>query len=692
MKISSFAFLYLAAVTAQSLASDRSVTVDLSSPSGDRETFSTQTSLDSRDVVMTPTINSMSIPENIEIADSQSIDSGSQSNLILALAPGRLPEKSHRNLTISHTDQQLAKAIEESWLAQLVKAGFQHIPALQDNKNNTIAWQTNDDIMFDQGINPTVTLLNALLVVSTTLPVFTIGFFWLVRRMVVKELITDVNKRLNNIAELEAKVKTSDTLATELVSKLELNIATIKKELEFVHREAIISQSSIEQIERVKTYLIKHLESTIQEVESYKQQATQHINKVLVNPEHKTNIALPDQLPEISKPPANFHQETEASNSSGEVALESAATTFFKQGEAAFQSGRFERALVLFERATECDPNYYEAWYNCGNTLEKLQRYEEAVISYQKAIKIDPNRYESWYNLGNLLVRLKQYQEALECYQKVVAIKPDFYEIWYNQGIVLGRLQKNIEAANAYEKAIAIKPDRYEAWYNRGNSLRRLQRYEEAIICYNQAIEINPNKYEPWYNCGASQAMLGNYEEALICYNQSIQLKSDDYEAWHNRGAVLEKLGRYAESIESYQGAIKLKPDCYVAWFGQGESFQKLKRYQEAIAAYEQAITINQNASDAWRNKGEILSELKQYQEAIEAYEKAIALNPNDSEAWHCRGVILSELKQFDAAINSMDQALALQRHSRRQSQQTGENHNNSPVVEAQVPLPALWT
>lgn len=47
------------------------------------------------------------------------------------------------------------------------------------------------------------------------------------------------------------------------------------------------------------------------------------------------------------------------------------------------------KALEYFNRATDCDPNFGDAWYNKGLALQKLGRTDEAEAAFAKASECD---------------------------------------------------------------------------------------------------------------------------------------------------------------------------------------------------------------------------------------------------------------------------------------------------------------
>lgn len=55
------------------------------------------------------------------------------------------------------------------------------------------------------------------------------------------------------------------------------------------------------------------------------------------------------------------------------------------------QNGLWKEATYRWEKATELDPTYAEAWNNLAVGYEYAGRFDDAEAAYQKAMKLDPN-------------------------------------------------------------------------------------------------------------------------------------------------------------------------------------------------------------------------------------------------------------------------------------------------------------
>ena len=153
-----------------------------------------------------------------------------------------------------------------------------------------------------------------------------------------------------------------------------------------------------------------------------------------------------------------------------------------------------------------------------GNVLAASGRYEEALLQYNRAISLQPDYAVACYNRGNTYKALNRYEEAAESYDRAIAARGDYVEAYNNRGIVLQELHRYEEAVACYEKVLAIKPDYVEAYANVGNALKALTRTREALECYNKAVMLNPDYAGGYWNLSLCYLLTGNFEKGWELY------------------------------------------------------------------------------------------------------------------------------------------------------------------------------
>jgi len=214
-------------------------------------------------------------------------------------------------------------------------------------------------------------------------------------------------------------------------------------------------------------------------------------------------------------------------------------------------------------------------------------RFEEALESYGHAIEFNPEFAEAYSNCGIVLYELKLFEHSLASYNKAIDLKPDYAEAYSNRANSLKELKRFEDALASYNKAIVLKPDYAEAYSNRGNVLTELMRFEDALASYNKAIELKPDYAEAYSNRGNVLTQLMRFEDALASYDKAIELKPDHAEAYSNRGNVLKELKRFEAALASYNKAIERMPDYADAHLNKSILFLSQKDFENGWRLYE---------------------------------------------------------------------------------------------------------
>ena len=91
-------------------------------------------------------------------------------------------------------------------------------------------------------------------------------------------------------------------------------------------------------------------------------------------------------------------------------------------GAAAAQTGKFNKAIISFEKAISLKPNYADAHNNLGNVLKEQGRLVEAIYSFNKAILLRPNHAEAYKNIGNALKQIQFNQPNTELQNTIISL------------------------------------------------------------------------------------------------------------------------------------------------------------------------------------------------------------------------------------------------------------------------------
>jgi tetratricopeptide (TPR) repeat protein len=88
----------------------------------------------------------------------------------------------------------------------------------------------------------------------------------------------------------------------------------------------------------------------------------------------------------------------------------------------AFSEKQFNKAVEVYKKWLNKNPDDDVAHYNLGRTYNKLYKDEEASKAFKQAVKLKPEDSEYQTELGGSLIRLAQYHEAVAALKKAIEI------------------------------------------------------------------------------------------------------------------------------------------------------------------------------------------------------------------------------------------------------------------------------
>ena len=205
------------------------------------------------------------------------------------------------------------------------------------------------------------------------------------------------------------------------------------------------------------------------------------------------------------------------------------------------------------KKAVEC--------YEEGKILQQQGKLSDAELVYKKAININPDYFEAHNNLGSVYLNQRRFKEAYNAYCSAQKLLPDHPMLLNNVGNAL-ELQGEVEQAIGwYGTAINKDPSYMPSHINLGNALRSLGRFVESVCAYKYAIETNPGFSQAYYYLGRLLTELNELEEAAVNFKKVIQIDPGHKYANKRLANVLGDLGELEEAVSSYRKAIEIDPE-----------------------------------------------------------------------------------------------------------------------------------
>src|SRR5260221_1379581 len=150
------------------------------------------------------------------------------------------------------------------------------------------------------------------------------------------------------------------------------------------------------------------------------------------------------------------------------------------EGDRLMDENETEMAIAAYRQAVKLNPDFAEAYFKLGVAYSLLERqieqsgeitesandgktkpnsqkaFEKAVVVYKKWLDANPNDDAGWFNLGRTYAKLNRDEEAEKAFRQAVKLKPDDTEYQTELGAVLIKLAKYHEAIDPLKKAIEL--------------------------------------------------------------------------------------------------------------------------------------------------------------------------------------------------------------------------------------------
>jgi TolB-like protein/Flp pilus assembly protein TadD len=231
-----------------------------------------------------------------------------------------------------------------------------------------------------------------------------------------------------------------------------------------------------------------------------------------------------------------------------------------------FSLNNLRFAIEMFNKATDVDPDFAQAWCGsadchsllalylgtgdkdlgaAGDASQKAltlapdlaeahvsrglfhvasEQFDDAVREFARAIELDPNMPEARYQMGRVCVHRNELAKALEWFEKAAALSPDDFEIplisapiYRSFGQTENAHEADVRGLENARRYIEVNPDVSRAYYLGAGALFNLDQKQQAEEWANRALEIDPTDGSTQYNVACFFAQAGQIDKAIAC-------------------------------------------------------------------------------------------------------------------------------------------------------------------------------
>lgn len=122
-------------------------------------------------------------------------------------------------------------------------------------------------------------------------------------------------------------------------------------------------------------------------------------------------------------------------------------------------NGEYYKAIDMFLKSIEVDPNSAQTWFKMGNTYTYIMKYQDALSAFDKAVELQPSMYDAHYNKAMLLKQMYNYREAINALDAALEAKSTFPKADFQLGTIYETLNQKDKAVFHYKRA-------YDVWHS----------------------------------------------------------------------------------------------------------------------------------------------------------------------------------------------------------------------------------
>eukprot|EP01123_Difflugia_compressa_P004587 TRINITY_DN16028_c0_g1_i1.p1 TRINITY_DN16028_c0_g1~~TRINITY_DN16028_c0_g1_i1.p1 ORF type:complete len:587 (-),score=151.01 TRINITY_DN16028_c0_g1_i1:105-1865(-) len=251
-----------------------------------------------------------------------------------------------------------------------------------------------------------------------------------------------------------------------------------------------------------------------------------------------------------------------------------------EEGNNFFKKKDFEKALELYQQASERDPTNIVYYNNIAAALLELKNYDKCIEVATKAIEIGRENRASFEFIARAMQRLGSAYLKKEDYPTAIThFRSSLTE--HRDKDTLNLLLKAQKLLEDKEKREYINPELSAKAKDEGNDFFKKGQFAQAVDRYSEAIKRDPGNYVLYTNRATALTKLGAFGDALKDCDKCIELNPKFIKAYLKKGNVYFVTKQYQKCLDVYGVALEIEPDNAEIQEAMNKAIDQISRGQD---------------------------------------------------------------------------------------------------------------
>ncbi|MCJ7557142.1 MAG: tetratricopeptide repeat protein [Gammaproteobacteria bacterium] len=267
----------------------------------------------------------------------------------------------------------------------------------------------------------------------------------------------------------------------------------------------------------------------------------------------------------------------------------------------------YKQAVIHFDKATELDPGYAQAWIGMANTAGMLlnigsidvpQYLSMAGPAITRALQLDDQLPAAHAQLGNLHWRAGDLEAAEVSFKRALELNPRDPDSLETYGRYLRTTNRPQQAIPVLEKALAADPLSNDLLFELGKSEMYSGHPEKNVLYGKRILDINPSFTNGYIALLQAYLWMGRYDLMWPWYLESMASDPEDFEMAPHMAYYSETLGEPAWADRYLELGLRIGPGEPAGLMCQAQILAHRGQAGEALAIARQALQAN--LDDRW--------------------------------------------------------------------------------------------
>ncbi|NHJ85139.1 MAG: tetratricopeptide repeat protein [Asgard group archaeon] len=273
----------------------------------------------------------------------------------------------------------------------------------------------------------------------------------------------------------------------------------------------------------------------------------------------------------------------------------------YKQTVQLIEKQEFEKAITLFMKILQEEPENCAVWMNLGITYFWAKNFTQATETFKLAHLCNPELIEAKFNHAAMLSAMEKFPEAMKELEAIVKIKPDFI----NARIELAKLYIH---QGEYQKALnnfhsVLLKDFYniKALLGAAEVYVQTNQFDKAIEYFERLLKLTPSDAYVLYKLGCLYGDQKDYDHARKLLEKTLVINPEFHESLFMLAKIDNLTEKPAEAIMKLKDLNAKHPNNFEILLEYGVALGNMNHIEEAISFFNKAAELQPDSAEVWK-------------------------------------------------------------------------------------------